>query len=310
MTRLRVDAALESALETYPADPAQVAAWLRSGVGNGLAADVEVATEEWSIASPDPTETVLGLRVFTPPVEGPLPVVLFCHGGAFAIDDEPLNFVLCRDLAVAGECIVVAVEYRLSPAHTYPAAFNDCYQALTWIAELGHLIDADSSRIAVHGISAGGALAAAVTIAARDRGGPSVAYLQLVNPLLDDRMATASVASFTDTPLMHKAAVVAAWEQYLGDLTGGADVYAAPGRLEHSGGLPPTYLEVAQLDPLRDEGLAFGVQLLASGTEVELHLRPGTFHGSEMFLAAAVSANAAALRGAALRRAFARTTQP
>ena len=185
-----------------------------------------------------------------------------------------------------------------------PAAFDDCYQALSWVAEFAELIGGDSDRIACAGRGSGAALAAAVAIAARDRGGPRISSLHLVAPVLDHRLSTRSSTSFTDTPVLDTAGLVAVWDRFLGERTAN---HAVPGRLEDAAGLPPAYVEVAQWDPVRDEGIEFAARLLAAGVEVELHLLPGTFHGSEMFLTADVSARAVALRGEALRRALART---
>lgn len=306
MSAQHVDPALRESLRSAPTvdDMEARRTWLRHAVGEGHEPGADVRVDDWSIARPDPTALVLGLRVFTPSATGALPVVLYCHGGGFALNDHDINDVLCRDIAAAAECVVVAVDYRLSPAHRYPAALDDCFTTLRWIDEFAHVIGVDARRVAMVGVSAGGALAAATTLAARDRGGPSVAYLQLVNPILDDRMATDSAQRFTDTPMMNRDAAQATWNRYLSSDVS-ADMLAAPGRCTDCTGMPPTYLEVAQYDPLRDEGLAFAARLLAAGTAVEIHLFAGTFHGSELFVSADVSQRASTVRIAALRQGLA-----
>lgn len=306
MTDILIDAELKQALDTLPAEPPARMGWMAQGLNGGLSADVSVSLEERAIPGPDGAD--LNLRIFTPPAPGPLPVVLYCHGGAFLANVVPINDVVCRDLAVAGECIVVAADFRLSPQHVHPAAFDDCYQTLTWIVANADAIGADPSRLAVSGGSSGGALAAAVTIAARDRSGPNIALLHLSNPMLDDRLTTPSATNFTDTPMMNRGGAAAAWARYLGEGVEG-DAYGAPARAQDLAGMPATYVEVAQWDPLRDEGIDFATRLLAAGVEVELHLFAGTFHGSEMHLSAGVSRYAAELRGDALRRALARPTK-
>lgn len=278
--------------------------WLLSVCGAASPEGAAVEVKEWSINSPDPQGEVLGLRVFTPGGPSPMPVLLYCHGGGFAINDITINDVVCRDFAAAAECVVVAVDYRLSPAHRYPAAFDDCYAALLWVVEFADLLGIDPARLVVGGGSAGGALAAAVAIAARDRGGPSIRLLHLVNPILDDRMDTVSARSFTNTPMLNREAVGSTWARYLPETLKSADPLACPGRLENFEGLPPAYIEVAQRDPLRDEGLAFARRLLDSDIPVELHLHPGTFHGSELFEGSDISRQGRAIRSAALRRAF------
>jgi acetyl esterase/lipase len=130
--------------------------------------------------------------------------------------------------------------------------------------------------------------------------------MHLVNPILDDRSDTKSATVFTQTPFLNRELVAASWKRYLPDGNTTTSVYATPGRLSNFAGLPSAYVEVAQRDPLRDEGIAFANRLLEANVDVELHLYPGTFHGSEMLSCAEISRQASSVRTAALRRALAR----
>jgi len=140
----------------------------------------------------------------------------------------------------------------------------------------------DSSRVGVGGVSAGGGLAAAVALMARDRGGPFVAFQMLMFPVLDDRMETTSM-TFVDTPLFDGPAAARMWSTYLDANRSAISPYAAPARADDLRGLPPTYLATGEFDPLRDEGIAYAVRLLAADVSVELHNFAGTFHTFDVF---------------------------
>jgi acetyl esterase/lipase len=150
----------------------------------------------------------------------------------------------------------------------------------------------------VHGQSAGGGLAAAVALLVRDRGGPPLVVQSLGIPQLDDRLQTPSMRAFTETPMWTRAQASQSWELYLDGKP--ADGYAAPARARDLARLPPAYIATMELDPLRDEGLEYGMRLLAAGVSVELHNYPGTFHGSALATGAAISRRATADLVAAL----------
>jgi acetyl esterase/lipase len=168
--------------------------------------------------------------------------------------------------------------------------------------ELG--IDAD--RLALLGTSAGGGLAAATALLARDRGGPALCFQMLHIPELDDRLATPSMRTFVDSPVWNRPLAVLSWKAYLGDGVDPDDVppYAAPARAADLSGLPPAYISTAENDPLRDEGILYGLRLLQAGVSVELHQFPGTFHGSALVTTAEVSKRAQRESTAVLRRAL------
>jgi acetyl esterase len=234
------------------------------------------------------------VRIYRPrDATGPLPAILEIHGGGFVLGD--LDFEETAAAAVAREvgALVVSVDYRLAPEHPYPAATEDCYAVLSWLAGAATELGVDPGRIAVYGESAGGGLAAAVALLARDRGGPRLAMQFLGIPELDDRLETPSMTAYVDTPLWNRPNAEISWAYYLGDAAkpGSPDVpaYAAPARATDLTGLPPAFVTVCQFDPLRDEGIAYASRLAHAGVPVDLHLYAGTFHGSAMVAGAAVS---------------------
>src|SRR5215469_10625707 len=223
------------------------------------------------------------LRIYTPE-HGAEPAAIFdVHGGGYIFGDLEMlhrrNLQLCRELGV----LLVAVGYRLAPEHPFPAALNDCYSGLCWLAEHARDLGVDPERIALHGVSAGGGLCAALALLARDRGGPAICFQYLAVPEVDDRLDTPSMRAFHDTPYWSQPNAEISWDAYLGHgRRGTADVspYAAPARATDLRGLPPAYISAMQFDPLRDEGIDYALALLAAHVTVELHLFPGTFHGS------------------------------
>ncbi|WP_410598632.1 alpha/beta hydrolase [Amycolatopsis sp. lyj-90] len=247
------------------------------------------------------------VRIYTPDRIAAPAAILDVHGGGFIVGDLEIdhsnNVRFARELGV----VVVAVDYRLAPEAPYPAPLEDCYAALTWVAKNAAELGVDPARIAIHGISAGGGLCAALALLARDRGGPAILFQYLGVPELDDRLETPSMRAFLDTPQWNRPRAEVSWDSYLGKgVRGGADVpvYAAPARAVDLSGLPPAYVSVMEFDPLRDEGIAYAQALLASGVTTELHLFPGTFHGSSAVEHATVSKREAAEALAVLARAL------
>jgi acetyl esterase len=241
-----------------------------------------VSLERRSVPGPDGAPDVPVL-IYTPEsADADLPAVLYIHGGGFVVGDADSDMVLPAQLAAEVGALVVSVDYRLAPEHPFPAPVEDCFAALQWTAKNAGTLRIDPARIAVGGVSAGAGLAAAVALMARDRGGPELFFQMLDIPELDDRLETPSMRAFADTPLWNLPNAVQSWRHYLGprDEDQPVSPYAAPARATDLVGLPPAYVSVCAFDPLRDEGIAYAQRLAQDGVPTELHLFPGTFHGS------------------------------
>jgi acetyl esterase len=249
----------------------------------------------------------VGVRVYRPKERvGPTPGILMIHGGGFIIGSVEAEQGGAVKAALSTGAVVVSVEYRLAPEHPYPAALHDCYSALRFLADEADGLGIDGQRLAVLGTSAGGGLAAATALLARDLGGPALCFQMLHIPELDDRLETPSMRAFIDTPMWSRPLAVQSWRAYLGPEADPDDVspYAAPARAADLSGLPPAYISTAENDPLRDEGILYGLRLLQAGVSVELHQFPGTFHGSALMASAAISRRAQHESTVALRRAL------
>jgi acetyl esterase/lipase len=249
----------------------------------------------------------ISVRLYRPRrVASPMPAIVYVHGGGFVVGNLDSEHVGAGMTALATGALVLSVDYRLAPEHPYPAGLDDCYGALVYVAEDAEALGVDRSRIALHGASAGGGLAAATALLARDQGGPDICFQMLHIPELDDRLETPSMKRFVDSPLWNQPLAVLSWRYYLGPMVGSDDlpVYAAPARATDLSGLPPAYISTAENDPLRDEGITYALALLKAGVSVELHQFPGTFHGSALVATAEVSRRAHHEAMAALRLAL------
>ncbi len=235
-----------------------------------------------------------------------VPGILMIHGGGFVIGSIESEHAGAALLAIGTGAVVVSVDYRLAPEHPYPAGLHDCYAALSYLHAEAETLGVDPARVALSGASAGGGLAAATALLARDRGGPPICFQMLQIPELDDRLETGSMQTFVDSPMWNRPLAVQSWQAYLGPLYGAADVpcYAAPARAADLSGLPPAYISTAENDPLRDEGITYAQRLLQAGVSVELHQFPGTFHGSALVTTAAVSKRAQRESALVLRQAL------
>ncbi len=235
-----------------------------------------------------------------------VPGILMIHGGGFVIGSVEAEHAGAALSAMGTGAVVVSVDYRLAPEHPFPAGLHDCYAALSYLHAEADALGVDPGRVALTGASAGGGLAAATALLARDHGGPPVCFQMLQIPELDDRLQTASMQTFVDSPMWNRPLAVQSWQAYLGPLYGTADVpaYAAPARAEDLSELPPAYISTAENDPLRDEGITYAQRLLQAGVSVELHQFPGTFHGSALVTSAAVSKRAQRESALVLRQAL------
>ncbi|GGN52874.1 esterase [Streptomyces kronopolitis] len=217
---------------------------------------------------------------------GALPAVLHFHGGGYALGRPlPGQDKTALDLCRALPAVIVSVEYRLAPEHRYPAGVEDCYRALEWTAAQAAGLGIDAGRIAVTGNSAGGGLSAAVALMSRDRGGPALAYQSMCVPDVDDRVAGEPLpAEAEDVPgpwVNSLRTMRRTWQHYLPE-GAAADAYAAAARAEDLTGLPPAYVLVCDLDPLRDPGLAYARRLMDAGVQVTVRNVPGAWHGFEL----------------------------
>lgn len=250
-----------------------------------------------------PGEPEVGVRLYRPAShEGELAALIYLHWGGFVFGD--LDTVSGTAVRIAEELgvLVICVDYRLAPEHPYPAALHDCYATLEWVARHAADLGVAPDRIALGGESAGGGLAAAVALLARDKGGPKVCFQCLVYPELDDRLDTTSARTFVDTPKWNRAATGHSWRYYLGESPTDVSPYAAPARATDLAGLPPAFVSTCEFDPLRDEGIDYAHRMIRAGVATELRHYPGTFHGSLSVADAAVTRRMVADQLDALRR--------
>lgn len=225
----------------------------------------------------------------------PAPAVLGIHGGGYVLGTRFFGTGELIDLAEAHGTIGVAVEYRLAPEHPAPAAAEDCYAALVWLAAHAGTLGVDPKRIVVSGASAGGGLTAAVTLLARDRGGPAIAG-QLVNtPMIDDRNDTVSSWQYDGIGAWDRNNNDTGWDAALGADRGSArvDPARAPARATDLAGLPPAFIEVGSAEVFRDETVAYASRIWAAGGQAELHVWSGAYHGFSGFSPDAVVSHAA-----------------
>lgn len=236
------------------------------------------------------------------------PVVLQIHGGGFLFGTAELGDPRNRAMARTVGCAVASVEYRLAPETPFPGGLDDCYAALVWLHREAAALGLDPARIAIRGESAGGGLAAALAIMARDLGGPAICFQLLVYPMLDDRTVDAPDNPHTGHLVWDRASNRYAWDSWLGRPAGGSDVppLAAPARAQDLSGLPPTCITTAALDLFAKEDLDYAARLIQAGVPTEAYVAPGAFHGFDaMAPEAGVSRRFTAVGDDALKRAFA-----
>ena len=221
----------------------------------------------------------LGLRVYTPPGEGPFPIAMMFHGGGWVIGDLDTADTQSREVSQGTGAVVVSVDYRLAPEHRFPAAAEDCYAATCWAQENAASLHGDPDRLAVVGDSAGGNLAAVVALMARDRQGPAIAFQVLVYPVTDGvAFDTPSYRDNAEGYLLTTKAMRWFWDHYA-DAADRANPYASPARADDLSNLPAALVLTAEFDPLRDEGEAYAARLKAAGNRVECERLDGLIHG-------------------------------
>ena len=261
------------------------------------------------IMVPGYEETLIPVYVIKPKELAEVSPCLFdIHGGGFMMKGSPAHFARAKEYAYKLNCTVVFPDYRLIPEYPYPTPFEDCFAVYEWM--IAHAVDLkiDTQKIAVLGDSAGGNLAAAVTLRIRDKGLPMPQCQMLIYPVLDRRMQTRSMKMYTDTPVWDARLSKIMWEFYLRDLKIEEDAnapvmiwnsedggkkevnlaYISPAEAEDVSGMPDVYIEVAQFDCLRDEGILFADKLKEAGNLVELHKVPGSVHGYDVVMGSGV----------------------
>jgi acetyl esterase/lipase len=310
-TRHLVDPELLAALEGFP-PPARDQAGLdarRAMLGSFLPPresyqPQEIAIED-HVAPGDPD---VPLIIYRPSgTAGPQPLYLHTHGGGYVFGNAEMCGPQNIKTALGAQCIVASVDYRLAPETRAPESVEDCYTALRWVSGEGDRLGIDRTRIAIGGESAGGGLAAALALLARDRGEVPIAFQMLLSPMLDDRTCTSThtdphVGEFVWTREQNAFG----WTSLLGCEPGAADVspYCAAARADDLSGLPPAYVAVGALDLFRDETVDYATRLLHAGVSTELHIYPGAYHGFERAMDALLVQRAEAERRDALKRAL------
>lgn len=244
------------------------------------------------------------LRIYRP-LQAHGGLVVYFHGGGWVLGNLDTHDGYCRSLAAASGATIVSVDYRLAPEHPFPAAFLDSYAATQFAARAAASLGCDPARLAVAGDSAGGNLAAAVALAARDQGGPKIAFQYLIYPVTDAACDTPSYEENAEGYYLTRDSMLWFWQQYLPHPRFALVAMASPLRAASHASLPPAFITTAEFDPLRDEGEAYAQKLKAAGVPVE-HVRyPGLIHGyarrTKVF---SRSRQALEEAGAALRRAI------
>lgn len=310
-TRHLVDPELLPLLDLWPAVTmsAEVLEQARSWPAPLPPADDDgVVMERISVPGPAGAPD-LGLVIFHPaePVQD-AGGICHMHGGGFVLGTPEGSAARLRPMVAALGCVIVSVDYRLAPETPFPGPIEDCYAGLAWTFANAERLGIDPARIGVMGESAGGGLAAALALLARDRGAYRLAFQHLLYPMIDDRTGVAEGDPLTGEFIWNRESNRFGWEAMLGQAPGGEGVspYAAAARAEDLTGLPPTYIATGSLDLFRDENIAYAQRLLAAGVPTEFHIWPGAIHGFDGAPDAAITREANQSRIAALCRAFRR----
>lgn len=268
----------------------------------------DVLVETRTINGPSGAPPISILLVTPVAAAGLRPAILHIHGGGFVIGSAQLYRPQLASLSKHLGAVVVSVDYRLAPETVFPGAIEDCFAALTWLFDNADMLGIDRARVAVAGESAGGGLAAALAIMARDRKVGPLAAQMLAFPMLDDRTGSSKDAGphageFVWTPSSN----VFGWSSLLGHEPGAEDVspYAAPARCDDLSNLPPAFIAVGDLDLFLEEDLEYARRLARAGVPIDLKVYPGAVHGFMLMEGSRVASQYAADQGAAYLRAFA-----
>lgn len=239
-----------------------------------------------SLRLPEPAAD-LEARVYFPAdhAGGPLPITLFLHGGGWVFGGLDSHDPFCRALACDSRSLVVGLDYRLAPEAPFPAALDDGFTALRWLAEFGDRIGGDPELLSVAGDSSGANLAAGLALRARDEGDPPLWFQCLLYPATDPSMSTPSYQENAEDPFLSRSEMEWYWRQYTVGDSDRANPYAAPARARDLRGLPPALVVTCGLDPLRDEGEAYAGRLSEAGVPVRTLRYDDMPHGFLLFTA-------------------------
>ena len=242
----------------------------------GARPDQPAPTEDRSIAGPSGD---IPIRIYRPPSDGPLPIIVFLHGGGFVIGNIDSHDPTCQQLATRVPAVVVSVDYRLAPEHPFPAPVEDCWAALAWAASHASELGADPARLAVAGDSAGGNLSAVIARRARDAGGPAVAFQLLIYPATDMTRSHASHKENGEGYMLTTDSMDWFMGHYFAADADQLHADASPQFVKDLSGLPPALVITAEFDPLRDEGEAYGEALRSAGVDARVSRYDGMIHG-------------------------------
>lgn len=245
-----------------------------------------VITEDRTVPGPKGSPNV-AVRLYRPEkLPGPLPTLLWIHGGGYMFGDLDQEDLIAKQFALAAECEVVSVEYRLAPENPYPAPLEDCYAALKWLSNQADELGIDRSRIAIGGASAGGGLAAGLALLARDRAEVNPVFQLLVYPMINDCNIAPASDVLPDTLFWTRESNLIGWRSYLCCEPGGEGIscYAAASRALELAGLPPAYITVGDLDLFAQEDIEYSRRLIEAGVLTELHVYPGGCHAFDMMV--------------------------
>jgi acetyl esterase len=246
------------------------------------------------------------VRIYTPTGSGPFPVLVWFHGGGWVVGDLETTDPTARHLTVGANCVVISVDYRLAPETKFPGAVDDSYAATVWAAQQAPRLSGDSGKIEVGGDSAGGNLAAAVALMARDRDGLSLAFQLLVYPVTARDFGTVSYRQNAEGYGLNLDGMRWYWDLYLQSPADASNPYAAPLVAENLKGLPPALVITAEYDPLCDEGEAYAKRLQDAGVATTCRRYDGMIHGFFGMTAVVDKGKQAVAEAcAALRQAFA-----
>ncbi|MBU6279939.1 MAG: alpha/beta hydrolase [Actinomycetales bacterium] len=212
------------------------------------------------------------------------PGLLFIHGGGMILGDLDHDDAVARKLTLELGAVTVSVDYRLAPEFPFPAGLEDCYATLRWMADSAADLGFDPQRLVIYGGSAGGALALATTLLARDRGFSGIRFVMAPYPMLDYRNETPSSYEVIDVGVWDRALNIEAWQHYLGPNPVDVSPYASLALAKDLSNLPPLFIDTGDIDLFRDEIITFVQRLMQAGVVVEFHLYPGSFHASEIIV--------------------------